>query len=45
MKPLLYAILSKNFRKGIKEIVCLLNKGKHREMYKRTVTQVSKTAL
>lgn len=43
VNPLLYAILSRNFRKGMSELlICSFKQNKSKAMNKRTVTHVSK---
>lgn len=42
VNPLLYAILSRNFRKGMSELlICAFKSNKNRAINKRTVTHVS----
>lgn len=43
VNPLLYAILSRNFRKGMSELlICSFKQNKNKTLNKRTVTHVSK---
>lgn len=43
VNPLLYAILSRNFRKGMSELlICSFKPNKNKSLNKRTVTHVSK---
>lgn len=43
INPLLYAILSRNFRKGMSELlICSFKPNKNKALNKRTITHVSK---